>query len=162
MSTVTILEQQLAEAKRAEAQKHKADLRTKLREVRAALREMTKRYDKMAQAILDERELKSLLQKRIETAQEMLDASWAGRPPAFDHLGDTDPECAQWHGKHAALEQQRDKLIAQRNAVPDTDLLEAIHLKSAIERLQYHERNILNSLNGSLGRGPTASIEALR
>lgn len=162
-STVTALESALAEAKTHQRAEQREQWKKQLRDLRSQLRTATNTYNALAQTVLDKRQLRSILQQRIDNVQGMIDQSWASRPPAEEHLGTSDVECASWRRKYEELLAKRSALLAERNAVQESDdLLQASRMQHQIAHMQFQEQNLLNLLNDSIGRKDTGSIAPLQ
>lgn len=128
-----------------------ANIRSDKREKRAELHKIEGSHKRNSERLAH-------VQNKLNQVLLKIDQSWRDRPAVADIPLLHDPEVIAWKRDHKRLEDERDKLIEQRNSVPQVDLLAAVRLAEEIRRLEYAEQNLLDKLNGSLGKVPASSI----
>jgi hypothetical protein len=144
----------LDRATEAQRKEQRASWTKQLTDNRAQLRTARHTYIQLAQQIKTEDELRRQIQNRLNQVLVAVDEHWRQRSPVADFLT-ADPEVVEWQNVHTLLEGERDKLMAQRDAVPRTNKLEAIEYEGPNGRIAMLERveaNLINALNGSIGK----------
>jgi hypothetical protein len=157
------IELQLAEQHTAELRKKAADEQRqhdtdKLASVRAELRTKRAELHKVEGNHKRQNEQRARIQSKLNQVLLEIDESWRQRPVVADIPLLHDPEVIAWKRDHKRLEDERDKLIEQRNSVPQVDLMAAVRLAKEVESLEYSEGNLLNKLTNSFGTEPTNKL----
>jgi hypothetical protein len=141
--------QALARAEQVQKNEHRRELLAKLEAVRAEKAKAQADYQRLAGQIKQEREWRAQKRQQIERVRDMIGQSWDQRPTVAAFLPD-DPEVTRWRRQYAALEAERDKLIAEVNAAHETNVLEAARYEGAtgiIATLEYSEANLLAAID---------------
>jgi DNA repair exonuclease SbcCD ATPase subunit len=146
------------ELDRAQQQADRArhiQLTAELARVRSELRQAREDHDALAARIHPARERLNNQNGRIHTAMEQIAGSEKARPACADWLPD-DPEVVAWTKQHAALKVKADRLILERNKMPDPNDItsEANRYEGPaglIVVLMYTEQNLMRMLEGCSG-----------
>ena len=161
-SELTQVHERLAQVEVKQRGERRAELLRQLRETRAQLREAHTTYRKLAKQIHSEDNQRAAVTAKLNLSLSAIQQSLQLRPASADYLSaDEDAEVAEWTRRHAGLEAERNKLLKQRDAVPQTNRAEAVSYEGpsgTIARMEQVEKNLLAALDGSLGKFGESSI----
>jgi hypothetical protein len=163
MSTPSITEAraQLANAEAAERAERHQKLVSQLAAVREELRVKGAELEQMQQKILQSQADDENVYHSILVVLDAIGTSSANRPAVADYLA-ADPEVVAWQQKHDALVAEHARLLSERRALYPVELLrsEGLQLRDRVQSLIYAEQNLLNALDGSVGRGFVGGVVA--
>jgi chromosome segregation ATPase len=146
----TVAEAQIDALQAEQKQTRRAELIAQLEKVRADIRTARARYAELVPVIKAERQARAEAQEKVSKAHAQLTDSFERCPRIAKFLPD-DPEAVEWRTQHETLQRKYDKLIAERDALPDPErnVKEAGAFEGPfgiIGQLQFSEQNILRHL----------------
>jgi hypothetical protein len=149
------------EAVAAEASKNRFATIENFSNTREKLRVLHADYDPRAALLKQADLLRPELWGTINFLSEQVSAWHAAKPAVCAYLPD-DPQCQQWKDELQVREQRLEAAKEKLRELPgDGERFELVKLGQEIERLSYVEKNLLNSLNGSLGKWPESTISGV-
>jgi septal ring factor EnvC (AmiA/AmiB activator) len=155
MTTLSVIEAraQLAQAEADARKERRAALTKQLAELRAELRTKRKTFDKLARRIMQGQADLDNVRGSILAVSDVLSRLLTVKPACADLLPD-DPESKEWLENCAVLNVRLDRLRAERQSLPNVELLrnEGVQLRERIQQLEYAESNIVNELEGTLAQ----------
>jgi hypothetical protein len=146
---------ELATAEAEQKQQQVGQWIAELAAVRLEKAQARDRHRELQSRIHIEQDLRANAQAKVVAVLEQLRDSERARPVVADYLPD-DPEVVQWLKAHKALEAKRDRLMAERDRLPDPDLtiIEANKYRGAtgiIVQLEFAEQNLIRAIEGKPG-----------
>jgi septal ring factor EnvC (AmiA/AmiB activator) len=155
MTTVSVIEAraQLAQAEADARKERRAALTKQLAEVRAELRTKRKTFNKLSKEVMEGQADLDNVRGSILAVSDALSRLQTAKPACADLLPD-DPESKEWRENCAVLSARLDKLRAERQSLPNVELLrnQGVQLRERIQQLAYAESNIVNELEGTLAQ----------
>jgi predicted nucleic acid-binding Zn-ribbon protein len=115
------------------------------------------RFDELERNLRTEDETRIRLRHRVRELQSAIEEHAMAKPAIADYLK-TDKGVVRWQRENdrltAALADAEEKL----KQVPQSDRLEYVRLGHELGTLQYRIQNLVDALNGSLGRVPKGGL----
>lgn len=157
MTNIETLRAELERAEQEEAEELQRQRIAKLAEARAELRRARARYQELNVSIKADRAARAEVQGRTNHVAVRLNEHLRQRPAVADYLPE-DPEVVAWRKERTELQQERERLIAERDALPDPEASE--YFKEAcsyegpfgiIATLEFTVQNLLHQLEGRSG-----------
>jgi chromosome segregation ATPase len=144
---------QLASALEAQRRHRRGELVQQLADARKQLREANATYKRLALQVKTEREQRAFIQSKLDQIFAAIDDSWSQRPAVATYLPN-DPDVVAWQQQYSALKAERDKLIAERNAILPSDVMAAVRYEGPtgiVARLQHLEASLLEQVERQVG-----------
>jgi chromosome segregation ATPase len=144
-----VIEEDAAEKKRQRRER----LIAQLAQTRTELRQIRQEFAGGKAQFHSEEDDRARAQLKVTRAHNAMNARWADRPACADYLP-ADPDVIRWRESYEALDRKFGDLVEARDALPDPERLRnpLLQLNATIQRLEYAEQNLLQSLQGTLGQ----------
>jgi len=147
---INALEGELTVARQEAAAEQRNQLISQLTEARERLRTTREQYAIVRNRVKSERAARAKIQGEIDGVLFAISESWSARPPCADFLPN-DAEVVEWRTHHDALEEERTRLIQQRDELPQTHRSQYDFYEGGtglLAQLEYREKSLLAALNG--------------
>jgi hypothetical protein len=131
-------------------------------ETRKGLREARARYLELSNDVKQRRLNTDRIRSQLNHAIEQINQNWKYCPGVIGILPD-DPECVEWKKRHAALETERDKIIARLRAAPDPNahMIEIARHEGPHSPWEYRVNASMSDLPAFVQEPPRASERLL-